>query len=434
MQAKIKELQQALEGFVQQSRRSILVIGLEESELIFVMKMLQTMDQQDNANVYGLFPEAVTKTSSAYVSEIVKSLGKQLDGVNTARMGDGKPAWPAMPPACTDMRIPPTQRLRAAILHARSLVPNDPDNRLVFCLLPQPIDAPEAYWEALSSLIPAPNSPPDPAWAGVRLILRDDGLKPMLIPELRRQKNPHVLVYEPDLTPAALMDSMAQEAADPTLPEGERMQLLGQLAALDFAYDRLDEAAAKYGVLYGYYTRGKAPAMQALVLQGVGDILRKTGNLPLARDRYAQGLTHALETQSLPLMLGLAYNVGDLNLELKNYPEADGHLDIARTIASKSLNPKLQADAMEKMGIARMGQKRYADAVAIWNEAAEVCRGCDHRDRLCSILERLSQVYASGRKFPEQRACDQEIKAVRAGAPLVHKTPQPKAPAAKEAT
>jgi tetratricopeptide (TPR) repeat protein len=133
-------------------------------------------------------------------------------------------------------------------------------------------------------------------------------------------------------------------------------------------------------------------------------------------------------------MLGLAYNVGDLNLELKNYPEADGHLDIARTIASKSLNPKLQADAMEKMGIARMGQKRYADAVAIWNEAAEVCRGCDHRDRLCSILERLSQVYASGRKFAEQRACDQEIKAVRAGAPLVRKTPQPKASAAKEAT
>jgi hypothetical protein len=85
MQAKIKELQQALEGFVQQSRRSILVIELEESELIFVMKMLQTMDQQDNANVYGLFPEAVTKTSSAYVSEIVKCGAKRTRTSSSTR-------------------------------------------------------------------------------------------------------------------------------------------------------------------------------------------------------------------------------------------------------------------------------------------------------------------------------------------------------------
>ena len=434
MRAKIKELQQALEMFVQQSRRSILVIRLEESELIFVMKLLQTMDQQDNANVYGLFPEAVTKSSSAYVTEVLASLGNQLDGVNTARTGDGKPPWPPMPAAC-EPRAPASQRLRAAILHARSLVPNDPDNRLVFCLLPQQIAVPPSYLDALSSLIPAPASPPDLAWAGIRLIIRDDGLRPVLIPELRRQKNPHVLVYEPDLSPTALMDSMAQEVADPTLSEAERMQVLTQLATLDFAHGRLDEAAAKYGVLYDYYRRYKAPAMQALVLQGVGDILRKTGNLPLARDRYAQALTHALETQSLPLMLGLAYNVGDLNLELQNYAEADGHLDIARTIASKSLNPQLQADAMEKMGIARMGEKRIADAVVIWNEAAEVCRGCNHLDRLCSILERLSATYAAGNKLAEQRACDNELRAVRAGAPLARKSPPPaKAPEAGKVT
>jgi tetratricopeptide (TPR) repeat protein len=307
-------------------------------------------------------------------------------------------------------------------------VPNDPDNRLVFCLLPQSIDAVDSYLDAIASLLPAPGSTPDPAWAGVRLILRDDKKKPVLIPELRRQKNPHVLVYEPDLTPAALMDSMARDALDPTLGEAERMEVLGQLAALDFAYDRLDEAAAKYGVLYEYYTRGKAPGMQALVLQGVGDILRKTGKLPLARDRYAQGLTHALETQSLPLLLSLTYNVGDTNLALENWAEADGHLDVARTIASKLLNPQLQADAMEKMGIARLQQQRYADAIAIWNEAAEVCRGCNHRDRLGSILERLSALYGTARKLDDQRVVEAELKAVRAGAPLRRKTPPPAPP------
>jgi hypothetical protein len=390
------------------------------------------MDQQDAANVFGLFPQAVGTTSDAYVTEVVASLSSQLDGVNTVRTAEGKPAWPPMPSACTDPRLPPSQRLRVAILHARNLVPNDPDNRLVFCLVPQQIESAPAWADAVSSLLPAPTSSPDPAWAGVRLILRDDKKNPRLVPELRRQKIPHVLIYEPDLSPAALMDAMAREAVDPNLTEAERMQVLGQLAALDFAYDRLDDAVAKYGILYDYYTQHEAPAMQALVLQGVGDILRKTGNIPLARERYAQGLTHALATQSLPLMLGLAYHVGDTNLILESWADADGHLDVARTIAGKMLNPQLQADVMEKMGIARMALQRYADAVAIWEEAAELCRGCDHRDRLCSLLERLIDVYRAGRKVAEQQACETELRAVRAGAPLVQKHLAPERAGAEE--
>ena len=432
MQSKIKELQQSLEGFVQQSRRSVLVISLEESELVYVLKLIETLDQQDKANVYGSFPQPVDKGSGAYADDIIKALASQLDGANTARVGDGQPSWPPMPAVCTDGRLSATQRLRAAILHARSLVPNDPDNRLVFCLLPQQMGAIESYVDAVSSLLTSASAAPDPAWAGVRLILRDDKKKPTLIPRLRQQKNPHVLVYEPDLSPAAMMDAMAREAGEPTLSEAERMQVLGQLAAVDFSYGRLDEAAAKYGVLYDYYTRGKAPAMQALVLQGVGDILRKAGNVPLARERYGQGLAHALETQSLPLILSLSYNVGDTSLALKNWADADGHLDVAQTIAGKMLNPQLQADAMEKMGIARFEEKRFAEAVAIWSQGAEVCRGCGHRARLCSILERLSAVYAAGHKYVEQRACEGELASVRAGAPLVRRSPPPKSPTPKE--
>jgi hypothetical protein len=67
MQAKIKELQHALEGFVQQSRRSILVIGLEESELIFVMKMLQTMGQLAALDFdYDRLDEAAAKYGVLY--------------------------------------------------------------------------------------------------------------------------------------------------------------------------------------------------------------------------------------------------------------------------------------------------------------------------------------------------------------------------------
>jgi hypothetical protein len=77
MQSKIKELQQALEGFVQQSRRSVLVISLEESELVYVLKLIETLDQQDKANVYGSFPQPVDKGSGAYADEVSSSGARQ---------------------------------------------------------------------------------------------------------------------------------------------------------------------------------------------------------------------------------------------------------------------------------------------------------------------------------------------------------------------
>ncbi len=81
--------------------------------------------------------------------------------------------------------------------------------------------------------------------------------------------------------------------------------------------------------------------------------------------------------------------------------------------------------------MALLGQD--TEAVAAWTEAAESCRGWDHRDRLCSILERLIALYGAGRKVGEQRMCDAELRAARAGAPLVRKASPPVGPARPDA-
>jgi tetratricopeptide (TPR) repeat protein len=291
---------------------------------------------------------------------------------------------------------------------------------MAFCLLPQSIDKPAAWADALRDVLPSEGGgvPPEPAWPRVRLLIRDDAAAPVLIPALRRVKNPEVLILEPDLSPPALMDAMAREVADPGMPEPQRMQMLAELAALDYAYGRLQEAVAKYEILYDYYHRHQAPLMEAMVLQGVGDVLRRIGKLPLARERFGQGLTLAITTKGLPLIMSLAFSAGDTSLELQRFKDAEDHLEIARKVAGKLFNHPVEADALEKIGDARLAQKLPGEAMTAWRDAANVCRKAAYRERLVSVLEKMSKTFASARMSADQRACDSELAAVRAGAPI----------------
>jgi len=420
MFSRLKEVQDVLADFVHQDRYQALVVRATNVELIYLLKMVETLDQREPAHVFGLFPQPVTGDAAAYVSSTLAALRSQLEPVNQLRVADGQPAWPAFPAECDDPRVSPARRLRAGIAHAAGLVPGGLEHRLVISLFPQSVEKPASYAEALGAVLPNGALPEvaEPAWPRVRLIVRDDGAAPVLIPALRRMKNPAVLVYEPELSPPALMDAMAREVADPTTPEPKRMQMLTELAALDYAYGRLDEAVAKYQVLYDYYRRSEAPLMQAFVLQGVGDVLRRIGRVPLARERYGQGLTLAIDTKGLPLIMSLAFSAGDTSLQLQQYKDAEEHLEIARKVAVSLRNHPVEADALEKTGDARIAQKLLGEAMASWRAAADVCRKAGYRERLASVLEKMSKTFGSARMAADQRACDVELAAVRSGAPI----------------
>jgi tetratricopeptide (TPR) repeat protein len=388
MLSKLEELKETILEFIHQDRHSALVIRLAENELAYVLKTIAALDQQEPAHVFGLFAQPVSGDEGAYVDSVLGALRAQLEPVGEMRVADGQPAWPAFPAACSDPRVAGSRRLRAAIAHAAGLVPGGPEHCLVFSLLPQSIANPHAYASSLSALLPSSIAASEPAWPKVRLIVRDDGVKPVLIDRLRREKNPDVLVYEPDLSPAALMDAMARDVADPAVPEPARMQLLTELAALDAAHGRLDEAIAKYGVAYDFYRHLKVPVMQAFILQGLGDVLRRLGNLPMAKERYAQGLTLTLDTQAVALMMTLAYAVGDVSLELRQYQDAEAHLEIARKVAATLRNRAVEADALEKIGVVRAALGRSGEAKQAWKDAAEACRAVGYNERLRAVLER----------------------------------------------
>ena len=56
------------------------------------------------------------------------------------------------------------------------------------------------------------------------------------------------------------------------------MVSLQQLAALDYAYGRHQDALAKYALLHEYHHQAEQPDMQALALLGAGDTLFAAGD------------------------------------------------------------------------------------------------------------------------------------------------------------
>jgi tetratricopeptide (TPR) repeat protein len=81
------------------------------------------------------------------------------------------------------------------------------------------------------------------------------------------------------------------------------MQALLQLAALDYSYKRYPAALEKYALLHAWYAEQGLKELQALCLQGTGDVLRAVGKLEQAKERYQQGLATLLEVSQSRLEL-----------------------------------------------------------------------------------------------------------------------------------
>jgi tetratricopeptide (TPR) repeat protein len=406
MWRKLDELKRTLSGFVGQREDLLLVVSCADPEVAYVLKTLEGIDDTSPGDLFLVFAEPFTQ-AEAYAAAIMKNLRAQAAAAQ-ARSGEGAPL-PPFPPPCEDEGAPPHARLRAAVDHVSSLVPTQGEHRVVWAFLPVQVTDQEGYARLVGQFI-AWNGP-EPWMRGLRVVARDDRPCPFLLPALRKRKAPGVLLYEMNMSPEALNDALVLEAADRSLPLSRRMQALVQLAGLDYAYKRYPDAIKKYVFLYDHYTEHNAPAMAALSLQGVGDCLRRQGDLQGARLRYQQALTLAMGAKALPVLLALTSALGDVSLELDEPREAAGFFKLAADIAGRVMNPFARADAQEKQGIAcdRAGDR--AGAVVVWTEAAKLCEGFRYHERRRTVLGRLIDAYKAMYQDKERRTCELELEA-----------------------
>lgn len=406
MRRKLEEVRETLSKFVDQRDNLLLVVSLADREIAYVLKTLEGMDQTGPSDLYLIFAEPFTD-GPAYATAILKNLRAQGEVAKVLLEQRGEEPFPPLPERCDDEAAPPGARLRAAIDHVASLVPSPGGHRVIWGFLPLQIADQEGYARLIGEFVMW--SGLEPWMRGLRVVARDDRARPFLSPALRKKKAPGVLLYDLDMSPEALNDALVKEAADRSAPVADRMQALMQLAGIDHAYKRYPEAIEKYKLLYGYYEEHKAPAMQALVLQGVGDALLRMGNREGAKVKYHQGLALAMQTHSLPVLLNLTYAIGDLSLELKSLREAEGFFGLSAQIAGKMQNPFVKADALEKQGIAKDRTGDEVGAVVAWRDAAALSKTFAYHERQRSTLERLIRAYRSMALDEERRACEAEL-------------------------
>jgi hypothetical protein len=409
VQKKLGELNDTLSGFVDQADYLTLVVGADDSTAGIVLAALQGQDQQNGADVFVVIPdEAVSATP--YLTAMAARIEGERMVVNGLLAKDGKPPWPELPIVCFDPRRPERDRLRALVGYVRDRLPEG-DHRLLWALMPTAFKDREGYARVVSELVPRGDI--EPWMRGMRFLVRDDRGQPFIIPILKKMKAQGILIYSPDFSPAGVEAALNDEAADESVPVGQRMTSLLQLAALDYSNQQFEPALEKYRVLLGWYQQNGAKEMQALVLHGVGDILRRINQPVAAKERYEQGILLVADSKALVVTLNLAVALGDTCLELKQLEESYGYFDMADQIATKIIHPFVKADCLEKKGIIHELRGHPGPAAKLWTDACQLCRQMEYDHRLASILERLSALYKKGRMNAELNAVTSELSAVK---------------------
>lgn len=410
MRRKFEELRENLEEFVQQDEYPMLVVGCLAEELAYVLQFFKGLGEPHPEHFLVFFPQPF-HTPHGYLDGVVESVRLQVEAAGPLRAERGEPPFPPLPPELHDTRQSAEKRLFATLMYLRTLLPNEDEHRVIVGLLPLECTDRPAYIRLLGSVMPVSDVP---GWMGaLRIVAYDDRKQRQLFDAMRANRVEKVLTFEVDFSTPALTDSLSKDAADPTLPTMERMMCLLQLAALDYSYKRHQDAIDKYGVLYTYFESEKLPAMQAMCLLGVGDVMRAVGNLKTAKETYQRGIALAMEHQALAPLLNLLLSVTDCSLELQHYPDAASFAESGTKVAAGVMNPYAYCDLHEKWGQALVAQNKLAEGIAIYKKARELCKAYEYHHRWGSVLERMAALFRDARMTKELRETEEELRGVR---------------------
>lgn len=409
MKRKFEELADDLSWFVEQRQDLILALDITDHEVAYVLKTLEVVEAKRAGDVFMMFAHEA-HDACTYVEAVMDSVRVQLDGINALQEKDGEPPWPELPAECDDPRRVPSERIRSLVGWVRQRLPEG-RHHVVLGLLPVKVNDQAEYAEVVGGLLPRGGI--EPWMVNLRILVRDDRKSPFLLPALTREPMDRVLIYDRlDLSPSAMLQTLMADAQDPELAEGERMTALVQLAALDYSHRRYDESYRKWGILFDYYARMETPTMQALCLCGAGDALREQGKLDEAKRRYQQGLALAQRPEALPVTLNLLAAVGDLCLRREEWVEAEGYLNLADQVASKTMQIYAKCDIMEQHGVALLYVGKPVEARTKWRATADLSREFKHYTRSESALRRLMAYFEAAHMAAERQACARELEEV----------------------
>src|SRR5262249_19762153 len=112
-----------------------------------------------------------------------------------------------------------------------------------------------------------------------------------------------------DFGPAALEASFSKEANDPRLPGAQLVGGLRSLALLASAHGPTPEARTNFQVLLDHHSRSGNAQMQAVVLNGLGDLEQRQGNSAKAKSWYERAVRPAVAARQATVLATVVQNL-----------------------------------------------------------------------------------------------------------------------------
>jgi tetratricopeptide (TPR) repeat protein len=403
MRSLVERLQRDVKEFVEQRDDFVLLIECSEADWGSALAILRDAEQALGSDVFLMFADEFVQPGP-FVDQAIERLEEEFRKANEALSGEKREPFPELPKALRDRSRPPADRLRDAICFPRSLVPRDGGHRLVWAMCPERIKDLPAYRGLVGALAPTKGLQ---SWmTGIRLIFRDEPVEASdpwsRLPGVRRARF--------DMGPAAIEKSLQEDVENESQPEEQRIQSLLSLALLDSAHGRFREAKEKLAYLLGYFQKTKDAAMEAFVLNAVGDIHRRTGDLASALEWYERATVPAAEAKQPIILATIVKNLGDLAFEQRQYGQAEQYYDNLDKLSAHLLDPEGKVRALERRGLCQEKLGSIGRAVESWEGAATLCRSIGLPPFLKSILEHLERGCRQLRAEAKLRAVQAELK------------------------
>jgi tetratricopeptide (TPR) repeat protein len=418
---RLADLYAHCDEFIWQPDDHVLLVSGVDGDIPYVLKVLEQVEGNDEASLYMMIGDPYLDPDT-YARTVAGRCVEYYAMADAERQERGEPPLEPFPEALTQAPMSPRDRIVMAIEHLGVRLPDAVDYRVVFALLPMQVHDWGSYAKFVAEFtrLPPPAPQRDEDWPVYARMLFRDTRDHELGAALGRRQAEGMLATDVDMSTDAMAADMAEDAVDPSLAVAQRMQATLQLAQIDFSYKRYEEAAKKFGLLYGYYEKADAPLMQAMCLQGAGDCLRAVQRPPQALERYQQGLAIALaakpsmpieapatdatgETKGEPLhpnappiMLNLLLAAAPTCMDLRKYEDAQSYYESASKLAAKCMNPFAACDALQGEGDAWRALDKPADALAKWRDCETISEKYEYFDRLVSVLERIHRLYDEG--------------------------------------
>lgn len=403
MHREFSAIESSIEAFIDQPDDPTLLIEATDNDVVPVLKMMQSLDERVGDAVFLNFPFPCD-SADAYLRTCMEALALQIDEASSSRMERGETGWPPLPLTCTDPRRAPATRLRDAVMHVRTLMPEG--TKVVWAWLPSPMGDFGGFAKLVLQCL-ALNGFEE--WMeGHRFCIRDDRKHPCLIPLAREKKAEHVLILPVDFSSEKAIRHLVDIANDAAHPIEQRMGALMQIAGIDLAHGRLPDAQRKYYALFSFHAERKDATGCAVALHGLGDVALRHGSPRDAKDWYVRALPAALDGRNLLVVLNALMATGGCCNTLGEHAKAATYFDLASGAAGRLMLVHTKIEAMEKGGVALLACGQAAEAAKSWIAAKGLCEqfGCE-RQRI-NLLDRLVSLYGNAGLKTEARAYELE--------------------------